>query len=173
MHSSTDDFSIDLLKSRDTKAWEHLYDALSSDLRSFVRRIGATSPDDVVSDTMLNIVRDIDAFTGTFEELRPWAFQIARNRVIDAARRQKRRPEQVVFPESDLSTFSTSSTTEEIDLSWLSQAFQQLTHEQREVLWLRYVLDFSLATTSDIMGISPDAVASMSHRALSRLRQLL
>jgi len=173
MVQSTDNFSIDLLKSRDTKAWEHLYDLLSSDVKSFVQRIGATSPDDIVSETMLNIVRDIHSFQGAVEELRPWAFRIARHRVIDAARLHKRRPEQVPLVDTALESFSVHPDGNEIDLSGLAHAFEQLTQEQREVLWLRYVLDFSLATTSEIMGSTPDAVASMAHRALGRLRQIL
>jgi RNA polymerase sigma-70 factor (ECF subfamily) len=173
MAQSTEGFSVAMLQNHHTKAWEHLYDLLSCDLRSFVQRIGATSPDDIVSETMLNIVRDINSFHGTWEELRPWAFRIARHRVIDAARLHKRRPEQVPLADTSLESFSVHSDGNNVDLSGLAHAFEQLSQEQREVLWLRYVLDFSLATTSEIMGSTPDAVASMAHRALGRLRQIL
>lgn len=170
MTISSGPFSIELLKHRDAGAWESFYDSLSSDLRSFARRIGATDPDDSVGETMLNIVRDIDSFNGSTEELRPWAFRIMRNRVIDAARRSKGRPREVELdPDGDIG-LSIANSDGDIDLSLLAQALDVLTPEQREVLWLRYALDFSLEKTAEITGSTPDAVASMAYRALSRLR---
>ncbi len=163
-------FSLEDLKVRDRDAWESLYDALAPDLRSFVQRIGAKDPDDIVGETMLNIVRDIASFKGNVDELRPWAFRIARNRVIDAARRQKSRPQEVALADSDSELPSVTDSLGEIDLSLLTQVLDLLTPEQRETLWLRYAMDFSLETTAEIMGSSPDAVASMAYRALSRLR---
>lgn len=173
MNSSPHSFSIESLQEQNSAAWELLYDELAPDLRVFVQRIGARDPDDIVSETMLNIVRDIKSFTGSVDQLRPWAFTIARNRVIDSARRQKRRPEaSTSFDTRDLADAKVGSS-DEIDLSWLAEGFAQLTPEQREVLWLRYVMDFSLVTTSQITGSTPDAVASMAHRALRTLREVL
>lgn len=170
---SDETYSIDLLKHRDAAAWESFYDSLSADLRSFARRIGSVDPDDIVGEAMLNIVRDIDTFEGRTEELRPWAFRIVRNRVIDSARRRKTRPQEVEMDEAKEVGFSISDPHGDVDLSLLASALELLTPEQREVLWLRYALDFSLDTTADIMGSSPDAVASMAYRALSRLRTSL
>lgn len=164
-------YSLDLLKARDTQAWAGLYDALSSDLKAFARRIGSTDPDNIVGETMLNIVRDIDSFNGSTGDIRPWAFRITRHRVIDAARRQKRRPDEVVLNENVHDAISYIDPTGNIDMTQLAHALEQLTMEQRETLWLRYALDFSLETTAEIMGTTPDAVASMAYRALSRLRR--
>lgn len=173
MSGSLNPFTIELLKSRDRRAWELLYDELSSDLRVFAQRIGASDPDDVVGETMLQIVRDVDSFTGTVDELRPWAFRIARHRVVDVKRREKRRPNEVALtPLNDLVT-NIDSDSGGLDLSKVLDAFEALTPDQKEVLWLRYAMDFSLDTTAEIMSSTPDAIASMAYRALNRLRQLL
>jgi RNA polymerase sigma-70 factor (ECF subfamily) len=165
--------TVELLKSRDRSAWELLYDELASDLRGFVQRIGASDPDDIVSETMVQIVRDIDSFTGTIEELRPWAFRIARHRVIDVKRREKRRPSEVPLTQSSDFATQIGPESEGLNLSMVSEAFGALTPDQREVLWLRYAMDFSLDTTAQIMGSTPDAIASMAYRALNRLRQMM
>jgi len=173
MNGFSDPSTLELLKNRDRRAWELLYDELASDLRGFAQRIGASDPDDIVSETMLQIVRDVDSFTGTLDELRPWAFRIARHRVVDVKRRTKRRPTEVqLTPSNDFATLAGPDSAG-LDLSKVSDAFQALTQDQREVLWLRYAMDFSLDTTAEIMGSTPDAIASMAYRALTRLRQSL
>ena len=171
MSTSLETISLEQLQQRDRNAWHALYDLLALDLRSFVQRIGASDPDDIVGETMLNIVRDIGTFKGTSEEIRPWAFRIARHRVIDAARRQQRRPREVSLADTDPIDISLTDARGDIDLSRLSDALQSLTLEQKEVLWLRYAMDFSLESTADILGTTPEAVSSMAYRAISRLRQ--
>jgi RNA polymerase sigma-70 factor, ECF subfamily len=168
-HPST----LELLKNRDRRSWELLYDELAPDLRGFAQRIGASDPDDIVSETMLHIVRDVDSFTGTIDELRPWAFRIARHRVIDVKRRAKRRPTEVALTAPHDFATHLGPESRGLDLSKVSEALNALTPEQREVLWLRYAMDFSLGTTAEIMGSTPDAIASMAYRALTRLRQML
>ena len=173
MNGFSESFTLELLKTRDRRAWEMLYDELAPDLRGFAHRIGASDPDDIVSETMLQIVRDVDSFTGSPDELRPWAFRIARHRVVDVKRREKRRPNEVALtPSNDLGT-AIHPDSGGLDLFKVSEAFQALTKDQREVLWLRYAMDFSLDTTAEIMGSTPDAIASMEYRALNRLRQTL
>lgn len=173
MSEGATSLSLELLKARDPHSWELLYDALAPDLRVFVQRIGASDPDDIVSETMLHIIRDVDSFMGSVDELRPWAFRIARHRVIDVKRRAQRRPTEVSLTASNDFAARTDSESGGLDLTKVSEAVNTLTPDQREVLWLRYAMDFSLDTTAEIMGTSPDAIASMAYRALSRLRQLL
>ena len=90
-------FSDDLLaglRAGDDAAWSHFYDAIAGDIRAYVARLGTTSPDDVLGETMVQVVRSISSFRGAAGELRPWTFRIARNRVIDAGRRRDRRPRE-------------------------------------------------------------------------------
>lgn len=173
MKRTSIDVSVAQLQSRDSQAWELFYDGIASDLRSFVWRIGARDPDDIVGETMLHLVRDIHSFSGTVEQLRSWAFQIARHRVVDASRKTKRRPSEVPLHENESPTSCEAGNFDSFNLADLRHVLDGLSPEQREVLWLRYAMDFSLATTAEIVGSSPDAVASMAYRALSRLRQLL
>ena len=120
---------------------------------------------------MVSIVRDISNFAGSVGEIRPWAFRIARNRVIDASRRQKIRPIESPLDRNNEPITVDDEPLGEVDLGRLNEAFSQLTAEQREVLWLRYALDLSLEETATIVQSTPDAVAAMAYRALSRLRK--
>ena len=59
------------------------------------------------------------------------------------------------------------------DPTQLAEYLDLLTDDQREVVWLRFGLDFSLEETAAAVGKDPQAVAALSYRALQRLRRLL
>ena len=161
------------LRSGDNKSWEIVYDFLAADLLAFIRRTGGRDAEDILGETMLQMVRDITKYSGDAAGLRPWAYQIARNRVIDSGRSRKRRPVEVPLEDNEPMMASVATSLEPIDLVRLSTMFADLTAEQREVLWIRYVADFSVAETAEITDRSPEAVSSISFRAIKRLRVLL
>jgi RNA polymerase sigma-70 factor (ECF subfamily) len=165
----TDDL-LSQLRANNRTAWAHLYDSMSGELRGYIARLGARSPDDVLGDTMVSVVRDLPRFTGTADELRPWIFRIAHNRVIDTARRRNSRPAEI-SAEIDSELFEPyaplSSTP---NLAELSDILNTLTVDQRAVVWLRYVTNLSLEDTATVMGKTNEAVAALTHRALRQLR---
>lgn len=152
-------------------AWDEFYDALAGDLRAFVARMGSRNPDDTVGEVMVQVVRDIARFRGSDEELRRWTFGIARHRVIDEGRRRARRPQET-GEEPDESRLAAPDDTVP-DLGRVSEFLGELTLDQREVLWLRHGLGFSLQETAEIVDKAPDAVAALAYRGLRRLRTLL
>lgn len=166
------DISLEELRSGDDRAWALLYDMLAADLLAFIRRIGGRDPEDILGETMLQLVRDLKKYSGDVSGLRPWAFRIARNRVIDAGRSRGRRPLEIPLDDTEPLNVSSELASDPIDLVRLSSMFSGLTVEQREVLWVRYVADFSVAETAEITGRTPDAVTSISFRAIKRLRYL-
>lgn len=158
------------LRAGDDAAWETFYDSIAGDLRGYLVRLGAPDPDDVLGETMVQVVRDIGRFAGTGDELRPWTFRIARNRLIDSARRRKRRPVETMLDGDEPSTGTLDPDPASSDLSEILDA---LTPDQREAVWLRYVVDLPVTEVAAIMGKAPDAVAALTHRAMARLRRTL
>ena len=156
----------------DDAAWASLYDSLAPDLRAYIARIGGREPDDILGETMVQLVRDVKRFTGTHDELRPWAFRIARNRVIDSGRRRARRPDTTAdFDDDALADPGPLAETPDLDL--VSELLDDLTDDQRDALWLRYVADLPLAEVAQIMERDSAAVAALTHRAMRRLRKRL
>ena len=166
-------FLTSRLRSGEERAWEEFYDMLAGDLRGYIARLGAKDPDDTLGETMVHLVRDIGRFDGTDAEIRPWAFRIAHNRVIDAARRQRSRPVEVTTDTSSENTHAVAPLAETPDLHELSRLLGLLTEDQRTVIWLRFVADFSLTEVAEITSRTPDAVAALSHRGLRTLREAL
>jgi RNA polymerase sigma-70 factor (ECF subfamily) len=161
------------LRQGDNKSWETFYDQVAPELRAYIVRLGAKDPDDLLGETMIQIVRDINKFSGNSTEIRSWSFRIAHNRVIDASRRRKTRPAEVSFDETFDSASDQVSLTEVPVTGKLSDLLEGLTDEQRSVVWLRYVTELSLDETAEVVGKSPEAVAALTYRALTSLRRSL
>ena len=160
---------LERLRANDQSAWVEFYDSIAGDLRSYLARQGARNPDDALGEVMVQVVRSIKSFAGTDEELRPWTFGIARHRVLDEARRRSRRPVETVLADDEVP----APLAVDPDPTQLAEYLDLLTDDQREVVWLRFGLDFSLEETASVVGKDPQAVAALSYRALQRLRRLL
>ena len=111
------------------------------------------------------------------ERQRLWLWRIARNKLIDAYRRNQRRPsvsvEQVL---DDLFADSTEAPEHEL-LRWeeyaeLHSALQSLPLLQQRVLKLRFVNGLRSSEIASLVGKSDIAVRAMLSRTLNQLRQL-
>src|SRR5262249_33441001 len=76
----------------DEAGFLELWRALQPRLLRFLRVVGCEDPDDVASETWLQVVRDLPRFPGGGEDFRRWLFTIGRHRAVDAARARARRP---------------------------------------------------------------------------------
>lgn len=163
----------------DETAWAAIYDALATPLLRYLRHLGADSPmraEDLLGETFLQLARDVPTFAGSASELRPWAFRIARHRLIDLARSEARRPEGRLA-----STFDTDPKTPDLrlltdadyekvlDHEVLVALLQALSPEHRDVIWLRFIEDLDTEEVGRITGRSANAVAAMTRRALAHL----
>ena len=164
---------LNLLRSGDNSAWQSFYDQLAPELRAYIARLGVRDPDDLLGETMMQIVRDINKFSGAAAEVRAWSFRIAHNRVIDASRRRKSRPSEVPIDET-LDSLPTPIPLADLpDTEQLSNLLQRLTPDQRSIIWLRYVTELTLDETAEVVGKTPEAVAALTYRALASLRKSL
>lgn len=161
------------LQRGDDAAWSYFYDSLAGDIRGYVARLGAKSPDDVLGETMVQIVRDVGRFAGSSEDLRRWSFTIARNRTLDDGRRRARRVvETTLDPGDDVDGGEVGvDAVGPLEDGDLANLLAGLTPSQREAVWLRHVVGLSVDETATVMDKAPDAVAALTLRALRRLRR--
>ena len=148
-----------------------VYRQLAPAVRGYLRGQRVPEPDDLLGEVFLQVARSLPRFRGEGdEELRRWVFTIARNRVIDDARKRSRRgrlsrlspPAEEAAPPDD----------DPIDPELL-RAMGTLTPEQREVLALRFIADLSLEAVAGITGRTTGAVKTMQARGLANLARVL
>jgi RNA polymerase sigma-70 factor (ECF subfamily) len=138
-------------------------------VRGYLRGQGVRDVDDVLSEVFLQVARSLPRFRGTDDEVRPWVFAIARNRVIDDHRRRAVRPPLSGAPVPEREA---PDPDDPIDPE-LVAALGRLTPDQREVVVLRFVADLPLEEVAALTGRTEGAVKSMQHRALAQLARTL
>jgi RNA polymerase sigma-70 factor, ECF subfamily len=149
-----------------------LWRALQPRLLRFLRVIGCDDPEDVASETWLQVVRDLHKFSGGEEDFRRWLFTIGRHRAIDAARARSRRPAEPVS--SGLDILADSQLVEEQVLDGLSvqgavALLAELSRDQAEAVALRVIAGLDTPDVARILGKSAGAVRVALHRGLKTL----
>lgn len=163
-----------------TWAWESIYRDLYGPLHAFVQGSGMGSDaEDLLSETFLNIARDVHRFEGDEDRFRAWTFTIARRRMQDAWRARGRAvpiaDDTDPATASDERFFGDVETEALSDLSMmeLRAVIRGLTALQRDVLMLRVVADMSIKDTAQVMQKSEGAVRVLQNRAVRAMREAL
>ncbi len=177
--SGLDEFAVVLARARegDASGWATLYDDVAPLVLAYLRGQRAPDPEDLLGEVMLQVVRDIDRFDGEHRGFRSWVLTLAHHRMIDAVRYRTRRPMHATDPASLPVVAADDDPAVEAaagaDLHVLLTHLDTLSDDQRAVLLLRIVVGLSVDETAEVMDRRPNAVTSLQHRALVRLRTRL
>jgi RNA polymerase sigma-70 factor (ECF subfamily) len=156
-------------------AWREVYGATAPTLTRYLRARGVPDADDVVGETFVRVVRNIERFEGDLDAFRTWVFTIARNIVIDAVRSRTRRPTDAA-PVEQLVALGPLGDAEadaigEIARSHVREVLDSLRPDQRDVLLLRLVGGLTIAEIAAVMDKREGAVKMLQARALAVLRK--
>jgi RNA polymerase sigma-70 factor, ECF subfamily len=141
-------------------------------LLRYLRVLGCDDPDDVASETWLQVIRDLHRFTGDEEDFRHWLFTVGRHRAIDAARARIRHR---ASPVADaLNGLPDRQMVEDQVLDGMSVRtavglLASLSPDQAEAVALRVIAGLDTTRVADILGKSPGAVRVALHRGLRAL----
>jgi RNA polymerase sigma-70 factor, ECF subfamily len=159
-------------RSGDDAGFLQLWRALQPRLLRYLHVLGCDDPDDVASETWLQVVRDLHRFSGDDEDFRRWLFAVGRHRAIDAARARTRRR---VSPVADgLDGLADGQMVEDQVLDGMSvrQAVAMLaglSPDQAEAVALRVIAGLDTPAVASILGKSTGAVRVALHRGLRAL----
>jgi RNA polymerase sigma-70 factor (ECF subfamily) len=157
-------------------AFEVLYRDLAGPVTGYLRLHGAQEPDDLASETFLQVFTGLASFTGDESGLRAWVFTIAHRRLLDDWRRRSRRPQLADDPgeaqdpvggdvEDDVLVRLGGDTVE--------QLCGLLPPDQRAVLLLRILADLTVEQVAAVLGRSAGAIKALQRRGLRALRDHL
>ena len=167
----------------DEQAWNAIYQHLHGPVLGYLRIRGADDPENLLGEVFLRMARGIHRFRGDLGGLKAYAMTTAANLLRDQARRQAVRPRLVLEEPAEIEGASArrpghAASAEEAalaaqGLTELEHLLDRLTVDQREVLYMRFVADLSLAETAKAMRRSTGAVKQLQHRALEVARDAL
>lgn len=160
--------------SRDTAAWEEIFELHYRGVFAFVRYRLRSAPEaeDIASQVFEVAYANVSRFNYQGVPIEGWLIGIARNLCRDHIKKLGRRGVDDEFDDSlELSEPDTADT---IGLRRdLLEAMQALTGDQKEVIQLRFLLDKSVAETAMLMQRSEDAVKNLQRRALAAMQRAL
>ncbi|HET9202223.1 MAG TPA: RNA polymerase sigma factor [Acidimicrobiia bacterium] len=175
---SPEDFAtrLEAAKSGREWAWADLYRDLAGPVTGYLASRGATEPEDLASETFLQVARNIQTFEGDESSFRSWVFVIAHRRLLDSRRALQRRPETTTLIESTTESTGGDVEDEALDLlvsDEMKKAFEHLTDIQGDVLALRILGRLTLEETAQTLGKRVGAVKAAQRRGLIALQQWL
>ncbi len=162
---------------RDRQAFGELFDHFAPRITAYLRRLGAQTPvaEDLLQEVMLTVWRRAEQFDPAKAGVSTWVFTIARNKRIDAVRRE-RRP---AFDPSDPS-FVPEQAPDAADAveqsergAMLRSAMADLPAEQGRLLELAFMEDMSHRVIAEKLDLPLGTVKSRIRLAMRKLRRQL
>ena len=131
--------------------------------------------EDLTTQVFVRMLESIGKFRWRSAPFSAWLFRIAHNLAMDHFRANRRwQPEEEV-PEPDPGEGSAAEeeALESIGRQSMLQLIEKLSHEQQQVLTLKFVFNFSNADAATILDKTDGAIKSLQHRALASLQRQL
>jgi len=131
--------------------------------------------EDLTTQTFLKMLESIGRFRWRSAPFSAWLFRIAHNLAMDHFRARKRwQPEEEVpEPPGSEEPSAEMLAMHSIGRQSMMELIETLSPEQRQVLTLKFVFDFSNADVANILGKTDGAIKSLQHRALASLQKQL
>lgn len=173
----TDKELLDAARARNQEALAIIFDIYASALYKYAVRFGhdPIMADQIVGEVFSQLLEQFSSGRGPKTNLRAYLYQTTYHMIIDHGRASQRMvPLEFVDSLND-NHRSTSRRMEDqatLDLL-LSAILNDLTDDQRHVIFLRYFEEFSLKETAVILGKTVNHIKVIQNRAMAKLRKSL
>jgi RNA polymerase sigma-70 factor, ECF subfamily len=129
--------------------------------------------EDLTTQTFLKMLESISKFRFRAAPFSAWLFRIAHNLAMDHFRAARRwQPEEdVPEPPGQEELSAEEEALHSIGRASMLELIEGLSHEQQQVLTLKFVFNFGNAEVATILGKTDGAVKSLQHRALVSLQK--
>jgi RNA polymerase sigma-70 factor (ECF subfamily) len=131
--------------------------------------------EDLTTQTFLKMLESIKKFRFQSAPFSAWLFRIAHNLAMDHFRARRRwQPEEDV-PEApgEEEPSAEQLAMHSIGRQSMLELIEGLSHEQQQVLTLKFVFNFPNGDVATILGKTEGAIKSLQHRALVSLQKQL
>ncbi len=171
------DLLVAVAERKDRAAFVRLFEYFAPRIKSYLRRLGASDgqSEDLVQEVMLTVWRKAWQYDPQKARATTWIFTIARNKRIDAIRRE-RRPEldlndPALVPDPEVNPDDAASASEWSVL--IRQAIAQVPAEQAKILRLHFFEEKTHDAIAKELGLPLGTVKSRIRLAMRKLRSNL
>ncbi len=132
--------------------------------------------EDLAADVFERMVQKITTYRPTERPFLAWLYTLARNRMIDVMRREKRGPEWEPL-DAELRTPEHAAPERQAEhnltAACLHRALTRLTPDQQQVITLKFLQGYNNAEVAEHLGKPVGAIKSLQFRALAAMRRIL
>ena len=171
---------IDLLKAaraKNKEALEKIFELYSSALYRYALSLGCDVlvADQTTGDVFVKLLEQLELGKGPETNLRSYLYQMTYHQIIDQGRAsRKSAPLETADGRQQAEDSPALMTENKMMFSLILKAIQnELTDDQRQVIILRFIDEFSLQETAVIMGKKVNHVKVIQNRALNKLRKAI
>ena len=173
----TDKVLLQAAQKMDRDAIVEIFELYNSPLYNYVLRLSGDRilADHIVGDVFAKLIEQLSMGKGPESNLRSYLYETAYHRLIDETRFTRRRAplEAAAWIPQDRNSLFVSVEDEILFKQVLHVIRNRLTEDQRHVIVLRYLEEFSLRETADILGKRVEHVKVIQGRAIIALRKTL
>lgn len=173
----TDLTLLNAARMMDKEALVKIFDLYSPALYKYALRLCGDPmlADHIVGDVFAKLLDQLSSGNGPRSNLRSYLYETTYHRMIDERRYSQRRAPLEVAASLRQDTHSAFlSLEDQIMFKQVLHVLQnELTDDQRHVIVLRFLEDFSLRETAAIIGKKADHVRVIQNRAIAKLRRTL
>src|SRR3978361_1647926 len=166
---------VDRAQKGDRSALEELYLLHFDRIYSYLHVSVGNKHDaeDLTTQTFLKMLESIGRFRWQSAPFSAWLFRIAHNLAMDHFRARRRWPpeEEVPEPPGSEEPSAELEAMQSIGRQSMLELIDKLSHEQQQVLTLKFVFNFANADVAKILDKSEGAIKSLQHRALASLQK--
>jgi RNA polymerase sigma-70 factor, ECF subfamily len=129
--------------------------------------------EDLTTQTFVKMLESIKRFRWRSAPFSAWLFRIAHNLAMDHFRASRRwQPEEEVpEPPGEEEPSAETQALHAIGRQSMLELIENLSHEQQQVLTLKFVFNFPNGEVATILGKTEGAIKSLQHRALVSLQK--
>jgi len=164
-----------IAEARDETAFAEVFEHFAPRVKAFLVKSGAADAlaEDCAQDVMVTLWNKAHMFDPARASVSTWVFTIARNRRIDALRKERRpEPEDLPWgPEAEPDQADALSLQQESEV--LGRALKELPEKQRELIEKAYFGDLSHSEIAAATGLPLGTIKSRIRLALERLRHAM
>lgn len=128
---------------------------------------------DICQETFLKAWKSLPTFSQKGGSFQAYLFRIARNLIIDLSRKKKEESLENYKETLEIKESIEEKIDNEESINKIKLALKELTHDERQIIILRYFEDLTKLEVAKVMGIREGNLRVKTYRALKKLKLIL
>ncbi len=160
---------------KDVSAFEEIFNHFAPRVKAFLMKSGADPQmaEECTQEVLATVWRKAHLFDPSRAGASTWIFTIARNKKIDAIRKQNRPEPEQLYPEQDYEPDQEAVVELQQETERLVTALGELPEKQRILVEKAYLGELSHSEIAEITGLPLGTIKSRIRLALEKLRHAM